>query len=208
MIIVAGIGTEIGKTVTSAILCEALGRDYWKPVQAGELENSDSHKLQAMVSREGFTTHPEAFRLNAPMSPHAAAEIDQTHIDLDQLLAQKPADENLIVELAGGIMVPLSYELLNIDLMAALSAPVALVANYYLGSINHTLLTINALQQANIEILGVVFNGTPNPDSRKAIIEFGQIEILAEVPEAENLDKEFIRAQADILRQHPKLAGI
>ena len=155
-VIVAGIGTDVGKTVVSAILCEALQADYWKPIQAGDLNLSDSHKVRDLLKgNSDFTIWPEAYRLSQPLSPHAAAERDSIAINLAALSAAQPDERalggrNLVVELAGGLMVPLSKSLSTIDLIKQLSFPVVLVANYYLGSINHTLLSIHLLSLIHI----------------------------------------------------------
>ena len=150
-IIVAGIGTDTGKTVASAILCKALKADYWKPVQAGDLDNTDSHKVKRWTSET--IIHPEAYRLTQPMSPHAAATIDDLTIEASNL--QIPTTENpLIVELAGGLMVPMREDYLNIDWVASTGLPVILIADYYLGSINHTLLSLAALKSRQIPLIG------------------------------------------------------
>ncbi len=198
-IIVAGIGTEIGKTVTSAILCEALEADYWKPVQAGELENSDSHKVQALISNEKTKIHPEAYSLGSPMSPHAAAEIDGLTINCDHLQIPE-TDNNLIIELAGGLMVPLTKNYLNIDLVSELKFPVVLVSSYYLGSINHTLLSWEALVSRNIEVIGIVFNGEKTPSTDEVILHRTQAQCLLEIKKEQEIKKETIRNYANQIR--------
>jgi len=197
--IIAGIGTEIGKTVISALVCQATGYDYWKPVQAGELDNTDSHKLQNWVSREGFTVHPERYRLTAPMSPHAAAEIDGVTITLDDLV--KPQTDGLVTELAGGLMVPLSDKVMNIDLCARLGDPIILVANFYLGSINHTLLSLELIKARGLDLAGIVFNGTPNLESRAVILSYSQAPLIADIPQATMIDREFIETHARLFHR-------
>lgn len=196
-IIVAGIGTDTGKTVVSAILCEALKADYWKPVQAGDLENTDSHKIASWVPE--VTIHPEAYRLTEPMSPHAAAKIDK--ITIDETSLQLPTSSNpLIVELAGGLMVPLREDFVNIDLVQKMRIPIILVANYYLGSINHTLLTINLLKERSIPVAGIVFNGEKNESSFEVIQKRSGLKCLLEIDREELITPEIIRKYASRLK--------
>lgn len=195
--IVAGIGTDTGKTVVSAILCKAFGADYWKPVQAGDLDNTDSHKISNWVPNTKI--HPEAYRLSMPMSPHAAAEIDRLTIDESKL--QIPHTNNpLIIELAGGLMVPLRDDYVNIDWVQEINLPVILVANYYLGSINHTLLTLNLLKNRNIPVLGIIFNGEKNQASFDVIQKRSGLKCLLEVGQEELINPETIEHYASRLK--------
>ncbi|WP_462253312.1 dethiobiotin synthase [Ekhidna sp.] len=192
-IIVAGIGTDTGKTVISAIICKALNAEYWKPVQAGDLGNTDSHKIEKWVP--GTRIHPEAYRLTQPMSPHAAAEIDQIIIEESKL--QIPStDKSLVIELAGGLMVPMREDYLNIDFVKSLQLPVVLVADYYLGSINHTLLTLNLLKSRNIPVVGIVFNGKKNEASFDVIQKRSGLKCLLEVAKEESITNEIIEKYA------------
>ncbi len=200
--VVAGISTEVGKTVVSAILVEKFRADYWKPVQAGDLDSSDTLRVQ-QLTRHGGVLHPEAWRLNSAMSPHAAAEIDGVRIRRDSLkLPQNSAQPGtpLIVELAGGLMVPLSgrpgHELSNIDLLKEWGLPVVLVANYYLGSINHTLLSVDAMRARDIALAGLIFNGEAVKDSRSAILNLTGLPVLLDLPWADKVDRAFISTQA------------
>ncbi|MEM9821534.1 MAG: dethiobiotin synthase [Bacteroidota bacterium] len=164
-----GIGTEVGKTVVSAILVEALKADYWKPVQCGDLDFSDSMKIGDWVTHSA-TIHPERYRLKLPMSPHAAAEQEQVQIQLSDF--QLPQTKGpLIVEGAGGLMVPLNDQDLMLDLIAHLKIPAIVVSRHYLGSINHTLLSIKVLQQAGIPIEGIIFSGEAHPTTESIIIK-------------------------------------
>ncbi|MFB3078710.1 MAG: dethiobiotin synthase, partial [Lysobacterales bacterium] len=178
--VVAGIGTEVGKTVVAAILVEKLRADYWKPVQAGNLDASDTLRVR-QLTRHGGMLHPEAWRLNTPVSPHAAAEIDGVRIRRASLELPH-TDTPLIVELAGGLMVPLDsrpgHELSNIDLLKEWGLPVVLVANYYLGSINHTLLSVDAMRNRDIALTGLVFNGDTVKGSRSAILHLTGLRVL------------------------------
>ncbi len=186
-IIIAGIHTGIGKTICSAVICQALGYDYWKPVQAGDLDNSDSIFIQRNVTNPTCKIHPERYRLQTPMSPHKAAEIDGIRITKEDFIL--PTSTNpIVVETAGGIMSPLADELLNIDLMEHLQLPVILVSNNYLGSINHTLLTVAAMQQRNIPIKGIVFSGGEVSSSREFILQYTQLPLLFSIPLFEKTD--------------------
>lgn len=194
-LIVAGIGTDTGKTIASAIICEALGADYWKPVQAGDLENTDSHKVAKLVSHRELKIHPEAYRLSKPMSPHAAAEIDKLLIEESKLNipnTQKP----LVVELAGGLMVPLTKDVLNIDWVEKTQLPVVLVSNYYLGSINHTLLSIELLRSRNVDVKGLIFNGEKNQSTFDVIMHRASLPCLLEIAFEKELNAEIIRKYA------------
>lgn len=188
---VTGIGTGIGKTVVSAILTEALKADYWKPVQAGELDNTDTMKVQRLVSNTVSVFHPESYRLTGFMSPHAAAAIDNIKIDFDNI--QLPdTDKTLIIEGAGGLMVPLNDEQLVIDLIKYLGAEVVLVSQNYLGSINHTILSIEALKSRNIDVLGLIYNGKPNNASESIILSHSGLKCLGRIGEEKEINKEMV----------------
>lgn len=193
-IIVAGIGTDTGKTVASAILCKALKADYWKPIQAGDLENSDSIKVKRLVPE--VMLYPEAYRLSQPMSPHAAASIDKVRIDENQLIIPTTKN-NLVIEMAGGLMVPMREDYLNIDWIAQTLLPVVLVADYYLGSINHTLLTLNLLKQRQVPLLGIIFNGEKNPSTFEVIMSRTQATCLLEINKEKELTPEIIQSYAN-----------
>ncbi|MGB0522901.1 MAG: dethiobiotin synthase [Flammeovirgaceae bacterium] len=191
--IVAGIGTEVGKTVISAILVEKLQADYWKPVQAGDLDHTDTNKVSSWVSNTQSVFHRERYRLHTPMSPHAAAAIDGVSIQLSDFELPQTTN-NLIVELAGGLMVPLNHQQLIVDLVAQLNLPVILVSNYYLGSINHTLLSIDLLKSRAIPIKGIIFNGTEVPTTKEVILDYSQLPHLGSIPQGETPNQEMIKA--------------
>ncbi|MFM2360000.1 MAG: Dethiobiotin synthase [Bacteroidota bacterium] len=181
-IIIAGIHTGIGKTVCSAAICQGLGFDYWKPVQAGDLDQSDSHFIKNHVTHPHCKIHPEAYRLNTPMSPHEAARLDGIEIQLSNF--QEPKTENnLVIETAGGILSPLAAGIQNMHLIEQLKHPVILVTNHYLGSINHTLLSITALRQKNIHILGMVISGVEVPSTASYLIAETQLPVLFRIPQ-------------------------
>lgn len=192
---VTGIGTDVGKTVISAILIEALKADYWKPIQAGDLRNSDTMKVENLVSNTSSTFHEEGYKLTKPMSPHAAAERDNIEIRIDAL--KLPETENtLVIEGAGGLMVPLNDNHLIIDLIDHFDAKVILVSQNYLGSINHTLLSFEVLTNKEIPIEGIVFNGPSNPDTEKYIIEYTGLPCLLNVKEEDEITKDVIKKYA------------
>lgn len=193
--IVTGIGTDIGKTVVSSILAEALKATYWKPVQAGDLDNSDSIKIKKWCS-ESVQVLPEAFRLSQPLSPHSAAEIDHLKITANELVLPQ-VDGNFILEGAGGIMVPFNQEgLLFVDLIPIWNIPVILVSRHYLGSINHTLLTAEILQNRGVKIEGVIFVGDENKSTESIILSKTKLKLIARIPIAEEITSEFIKDQA------------
>lgn len=193
---VTGIGTEVGKTVASAILTRALEADYWKPVQAGDLDRTDTKKVRQWSALEGATFFPERHRLLHPMSPHAAAARESLKIQLGDFTL--PATERpLIVEGAGGLYVPLNAQHTILDLIEALGLPVILVSRHYLGSINHSLLSIAALRARQIPVAALIFNGTHNPETEQVIEEMGGIKGLFNIDELPRVDAKTVAQQAD-----------
>lgn len=176
-IFITGIGTGIGKTIASAVLVENLQADYWKPIQSGDLECTDTDKVKDLVSNTKSVFHPEAYRLTQPFSPHKSAELDGVYIDLEKIIL--PETENqLIIEGAGGLMVPLNDTDLMIDLIQHLKADVILVSQNYLGSINHTLLSAEILKVRGIKLQSIVFCGEADLSSQKIILQHLKIESL------------------------------
>lgn len=188
---VTGIGTDVGKTVVSAILTEAIEADYWKPVQAGDLDNSDSIKVERYISNKKTVIHPEGMKLNSPMSPHAAAAIDGVEIELSDIRLPE-TDNNLIVEGAGGLMVPLNDKDLIIDLIQHLGLEVVLVSQNYLGSINHTILSIDALKSRGIKVLGIIFNGETNEETEKYILNYSNLPCLGRIAQHAEINKKTV----------------
>lgn len=183
---VSGIGTDVGKTVASSALVEAMNADYWKPVQSGELDNSDSMKIKSLISNSKTTIHPETYRFELPASPHLSAMKENVGIDLDKFEVPE-TDNDMVIEGAGGLLVPLSDKHLIIDLIEKLNVPVILVIRSYLGSINHSLLSIEALKSRNIELAGVVYSGSPNAESERIISVFSGVPVLGKLPELSEL---------------------
>ena len=185
---VTGIGTNVGKTVISAILTQKLQADYWKPIQAGDLNNTDSMKVSQWVDNTISTIHPEAYRLTQPMSPHTAAERDGININLKDIISAETT-RNLIIEGAGGLMVPLNKNDLVVDMISHFQAEAVLVSRHYLGSINHTILSIEALRSRNIPITGIIFNGDDNRDTESIIKSVCAVPILGRIPDIDNLNQ-------------------
>ena len=180
---ITGTDTNVGKTVVSALLCAALGAIYWKPIQTGTREGSDRATVMRIAQMPKNRTLPEAYRFAPPVSPHLAARLAEARIELRKIKLPQIADsENLIVEGAGGALVPINSRQLMTDLMAYLNLPVLLVARTSLGTINHTLLSIAALRAARLDLRGVVMVGKENRENRAAIEHYGEIEIVGAVP--------------------------
>ena len=183
---VTGISTEVGKTITSAILVEALQADYWKPIQAGDLENSDSHKINQLISNKKTKIHPNSYALKTPMSPHAAAEIDGVEIDLSSIVEPK-TDNHLVVEGAGGLLVPLNDTDTIFDLIRP-AYKVVVVSRHYLGSINHSLLTLNALKDKGFKP-GIIFSGNEHKTTESIILKKTNAVFLGRINEERRFDK-------------------
>lgn len=192
--IIAGIGTEIGKTVCSAIVTKALQADYWKPVQAGNVTDGDAYWVQQWVP--GTHVFPSTYALSQPLSPHTAAELDGVSIEIGAFSLPETSN-NLIVELAGGIMVPLNNEQTNLDLIEHLGLPVILVSKNYLGSINHTLLTYEILKSRNTTIAGIIFNGPTNPSGEAFILKHTGLPVLLRVKEESEINSHIINQYAE-----------
>jgi dethiobiotin synthetase len=165
---VTGIGTDVGKTIISAILVEKLKADYWKPIQSGDLNNSDTMKVQRLISNTITRFHPEAYRLTQPYSPHKSADLDGVAINIDKIKLPE-TDNQLLIEGAGGLMVPLNDEHFVVDLIQKFNAEVILVVKHYLGSINHTLLSLELLKQKKIKVRALIFNGDRDEYSESII---------------------------------------
>lgn len=197
-IFVTGIGTEVGKTVCSAVLVKALQADYWKPVQAGELDFTDSMKVRQWASHPNLTVHPERHALQHPMSPHAAAELEDCTIHLQDF--QLPQTQRpLVVEGAGGLMVPLNHSEMMVDLIDHLKLPVVLVCSLYLGSINHSLLSLECLKSRKLQVLGVIFNGASNSQSESVILKYSGVACLGRLSKLEQVNAETIENMAECL---------
>ncbi|HEX6981482.1 MAG TPA: dethiobiotin synthase [Balneolaceae bacterium] len=194
---ITGTDTGIGKTAISAMLAQGLNATYWKPIQAGLDEETDIQFVQRTTNLPDSHFIAERFRLQTPMSPHAAAEIDDVSIQLDDFTLPEYGTKHLVVEGAGGLMVPINDEDMIIDLISYLSLPVVLVSRSTLGTLNHTFLSLEALRKRNIPILGVVLNGPKSESNRKAIEKYGEIRILAEIEPIDEINSESLQTNFD-----------
>jgi dethiobiotin synthetase len=195
--VVTGIGTDVGKTVVSSILAEALKANYWKPVQAGDLQRSDTIKVKEYT--ENVTVLEEGFRLTEPISPHAAAEIDGVSIELEALKIPEVSD-GLVIEGAGGLLVPINLEgLTYADVFENWGLPVIVVSRHYLGSINHTLLTLEVLKERGIKVEGIVFVGSENSATERLILDRSGVKLIARIPIVSEVNKAFVLNQAALL---------
>jgi dethiobiotin synthetase len=188
-IFVTGTDTGVGKSIVAATLTIGLEADYWKPVQTGCASTTDSSWLRTLLQGRPARVHPEAYRFDPPLSPHAAAEMIGTTIALEKISLPE-GEQPLIVEGAGGVLVPLNRKQTMLDLMRKLDLPVVLVARSSLGTINHTLLSVGQLRQAGLEPLGVVMNGPKNVSNCEAIEHYGRLPVLAEIEPLQTVDGE------------------
>lgn len=196
-IFVTGISTEVGKTIASAIITEALEADYWKPIQAGDLDTSDSHKVAGLISNTTTEIHKSSYELNTPMSPHAAADIDGVHIDLRKIVPPK-TENHLVIEGAGGLLVPLNNDDTILDIIMP-NYKVVVVSRHYLGSINHTLLTVNWLTQKGYDV-SLIFSGDENPTTEEIILHKTGVSLIGRIEEETVFDKSIIQKYANKFR--------
>ncbi len=197
---ITGIGTDVGKTITSAIITQALEADYWKPIQAGEIEFSDKDKVTSLISNSKSQIHENSYALQTPASPHYAAAIDGISIDLKNITEPKTKN-HLVVEGAGGIFVPINETETVMDLIQP-DYKVIVVSRHYLGSINHTLLTIEALKSKNIFIAGIIFSGDENPATESIILSKTGISFLGRIDNEPYFDNNVISYYADKFREN------
>jgi dethiobiotin synthetase len=190
---ITGTDTDVGKTVVSAMLTLALNATYWKPIQSGLEPITDTDYVRQVTGLDDSHFYPERHRLTQPLSPHASSAIDGIHIDLSDFTLPRTNKPHLIIEGAGGLLVPINEQHYIIDLIAHLNLPVCLVARSRLGTINHTLLSIAQLRHYNINILGVILNGDRNPSNREAIAHYGKVPILAELEPLSTINPETLK---------------
>ncbi len=195
-IFVSGIGTDVGKTVVSAMIVEALKADYFKPVQTGAFFTSDGQKIEKYISNTVSKIHPESYKLGQYMSPHAAAEQEGIKLELNSINLPETANPNLVIEGAGGIMVPLNDTEYMIDLISKFNAEVVMVVQNYLGSINHSLLSLDAVRFRNLNLLGIVFNGPPHKMSEDIILKYSGARLLGRVAKENEITKEVVARYA------------
>jgi len=187
-LIVAGIGTDVGKTIASVALCEALGADYWKPIQSGTDDApADASTVSTLIINGGTRVHPSTYSFRRSLSPHAAARCEDVEILLESLRAPETS-RPLVVELAGGVLVPMNDRHTNLDLIKRLDLPVVVVSRHYLGSINHTLLTCEVLKAHEVAIQGILFNGDETlPDSERVIERMSGVPVIGRIPTLANV---------------------
>jgi dethiobiotin synthetase len=193
-IVVAGTDTGIGKTVFAAGLADLLGAHYWKPVQAGLEGETDSQTVARLGGLSDDRIVPERYRLQTPASPHHAAAIDGVCIAVDRLDVPDTGGRALVIEGSGGLLVPLDRTTLYIDVFARWRIPVVLCARTALGTINHSLLSIEALRHRKLDLLGIAFIGESNPESERVICEMGRVRRLGRLPRLSPVSRSTLRA--------------
>ncbi len=197
-IFVTGIGTDVGKTVISAIVVEALQADYWKPIQSGSIEGTDSETIKKLISNNKTLFHKESYCLKEPQSPHFAAELENTIIDERKIIRPK-TDNILVIEGAGGLLVPLNENKTVLDLIFP-DDLVIVVSKHYLGSINHTLLTINELNRINCKKIGIIFVGENKPSTEKIVEAQSNVSIIGRVEMLDKITAKSIKTQSELLK--------
>lgn len=197
-IFITGIGTDVGKTIASAIVVEALQADYFKPVQAGDLENSDTDKVKRLVSNSTSKFHNNSYALHTPMSPHAAAAIDDVTITTESIQLPK-TDNHIVIEGAGGLLVPLNDNDTILDLIAS-DYKVVVVSRHYLGSINHTLMTIEILKKKGFDPV-IIFSGDEHKTTEDIIKKMTGVSIIGRIDNEPYFDKMVVQEYAELFRE-------
>lgn len=195
---ITGIGTDVGKTIASAIVTEALEADYWKPIQAGDLDNCDTKKVKRLVANNTSVFHDNSYALHTPMSPHAAADIDNITIDLKKIKAPN-TQNHLVIEGAGGLLVPINNKNTILDLIKP-NYKVIVVSRHYLGSINHSLLTVNLLKEKGFDV-SIIFSGNEHKTTEDIITKMTKIKVIGRINEEPYFDKNVIKEYADEFRE-------
>lgn len=199
-IFVTGIGTDIGKTIISSMLVEALKADYWKPIQAGFKDGTDTELVKNLISNSVSKFFNETYLLKESCSPHAAAEIDEIKIKLEDFKLPISINSVLIIEGAGGLLVPINDESYVIDMIPVFGCEVLIVSKNYLGSINHTLLTLEELKRRNCKIAGIVFNGEPNKSTESIILKKYSFPFVAHIKQEKYFTKELIKEYSSLFK--------
>lgn len=208
-LVVCGTDTDVGKTVVSALLVQGLGATYWKPVQCGLEGGGDSDRVRALLQLPAERVLPEAYRLAAPVSPHWATEQEGCRIEAERLRLP-PGSGPLVVETAGGLLVPLRLDLLQIEQLERWGLPVLLVARSGLGTLNHTLLSVEALSRRGLPLLGIVLNGPPHANNAATLNALAGVPVLAQLPPLAPLDRAGLARQwqASGLSQNLRLGQV
>lgn len=191
---ITGISTEVGKTIAAAIVTELLNADYWKPIQSGDLDNSDSHKIERLLSNTTSKIHPNSYALQTPMSPHAAAAIDKININLKDIKEPKTKND-LVIEGAGGLLVPLNDKDTILDIIKP-DYKVIVISRHYLGSINHTLLTLNLLKEKGFDV-SLIFSGDEHKTTEEIIQKMGNVPVIGRIEEEPYFDQNVIKEYAE-----------
>lgn len=194
---ITAIGTDSGKTLIAAALAKAINADYWKPIQAGF--PTDSETVRELVSND-VQIHPEHIVLKTPASPHSAAAIENIELKINDLATPK-TNNSVIIEGAGGCMVPLNNSEMMIDLVPRFNAEIVLISNNYLGSINHTLLTIELIKSRGYKLKGIIFNGTPNESTENVILNYTKTPCIYKVPPLAKVDYDSVDRLSQELRK-------
>ncbi len=190
---ITGISTEVGKTIVAAVITEALQADYWKPIQSGELENCDTKKVKQFISNKKSVFYPNSYALKTPVSPHAAATIDSLEIDLKNI-KEPQTNNHLVIEGAGGLLVPLNDKQTILDIIKS-DYKVIVVSRHYLGSINHTLLTVNLLKEKGFNV-SLIFSGDEHKSTEKIITTMANVPVIGRIDEEPYFDKNVIKEYA------------
>ena len=196
---ITGISTEVGKTISSAIVVESLQADYWKPIQSGDLDNSDTMKVKSLISNSISTFFSSSYEFDYPASPHLSAQMEGSHIELAHIKCLHSSN-TLVIEGAGGLFVPLNERNTILDLMLP-TDKIVLVSRHYLGSINHTMLSVEALQRRGLNIFGIIFSGEENTATESWIASYTQIPIIGRIEEEPFFDKNTIKKYADLFKK-------
>ena len=199
-VFVSGIGTDVGKTIVSAILTEALKADYWKPVQTGSDDIRDTEVVRALVSNNRSRFIPETYSFKAPLSPHIASVKENEEIELSKI--KMPLSESIVVEGAGGLLVPINQNETYIDLIKTMDIPLVLVIRHYLGSINHSLLSLEAIKRHKIKFKGIVFNGQDNWDNENIILKMSGAPVIGKVNEEKTWSPRVIKNYANKFKEN------
>ncbi|GAA4890119.1 dethiobiotin synthase [Flaviramulus aquimarinus] len=197
---ITGISTDVGKTIASAIVTEALEADYWKPIQAGELDNCDTKKVEQLISNTKSKFYPNAYALKTPMSPHGAADIDGVKININKIKVPILTTNHLVIEGAGGLLVPLNNKDTIFDLIKS-DYRVIVVSRHYLGSINHTLLTVNMLKEKGFDV-SIIFSGNEHKTTEYIIKKMTQVPIIGRIDDEPYFDKNVIKEYAELFKEN------
>jgi len=206
-IVIAGIGTAVGKTLVSAIVTQALHATYWKPIQTGYQDGKGDRDADFIREWTDCPVIPETYLLQEPLSPHIAAKLDGIAIDPDRLDIPTIAGP-LVIETAGGLMVPLNDSTVFADILQRWQKPVVLVVRQYLGNINHTLLSVEALRSRNIPVLGIISNGNPLPDTNEWVSAYTRLPFLLHIPNLERMDRQVLSDLASTFKNNLNQYGL